>query len=170
VPYVESVIIRKAEATELAEIAKMHLSLQEHLENSNSSIWKYTKERKRLLKQQYTERLAEENSLVLVAEVRAKIAGFLLATVSSRTDYIPRIIGSLSSIYVHENYRRRGIGSRLVREACRFFSAKKAEHIYVRYVLGNTEGEGFWESLGFKPILLTAGTIASAIENRISSQ
>lgn len=167
---VESVTIRKAEASELDEIVKMHLSLQEHLENSNSSIWKYTEDKKRLLKQQYTEHLVDESSLVLVAEGEAKVVGFLLATVSYRTDYVPNIVGSLSSIYVGRNYRRRGIGSRLIGKACRFFSLKKAEHIYVRYVLGNKEGAGFWEHLGFKPILVTAGTLTSKIEDRIDCQ
>jgi len=90
----ENVTIRKAKVHELDEIVEMHMSLQEHLENSSSSIWRYTKEKKRLLRQQYTEHLADENSIVLVAEARAKIVGFLLATISSRTDYIPNVLGS----------------------------------------------------------------------------
>lgn len=167
---VESVTIRKAEASEIDEIVRMHLSLQEHLESSNSSIWKYTEDKKRSLKQQYIEHLVDENSLVLVADVDAKVVGFLFAAVSSRTEYVPSIVGSLSSIYVRRNYRRRGIGSRLIRGACGFFSSKKAEHIYVRYILGNNEGEGFWEYLGFKPILVTAGTLTSKIEDRIDSR
>ena len=40
----------------------------------------------------------------------------------------------------------------------------------MRYVLGNNEGEGFWEYFGFKPILVTAGTLASKIEDRIDSR
>jgi ribosomal protein S18 acetylase RimI-like enzyme len=165
---VENVTIRKAKASELGEIVKMHLSLQEHLENSSSSIWKYTEDMKRLLRQQYTEHLVNENSLLLVAEVEANVVGFLLATVSSRTEYLPSIVGTLSSIYIGRNYRRRGIGSRMIREACEFFSSKKAEHIYVRYVLGNEEGEGFWEHLGFKQILVTGGALSREIRRNLS--
>ena len=112
----------------------------------------------------------DKNSLVLVAEVEAQIVGFLLATVTSRTEYEPSIIGNLSSIYVRSNYRRRGVGSRLIREACRFFSVKNAKHIYVRYVLGNNEGKRFWKHLQLKPILVTAGAPRSKIEDQIGSR
>ena len=165
-----SLTVRKAESSELKGIVKMHLSLQEQLQNSNSSLWKYTESKKRLLERQYAKHLVDENSLVLVAEVEAKVLGFLLATVSARTEYVPSNIGSLSSIFIEENSRRRGIGSRLIREACRFFSAKKAENIYVRYVMGYKEGNGFWKHLGFKTIIITAGTLTSKIKEQINSQ
>jgi ribosomal protein S18 acetylase RimI-like enzyme len=167
---VENVTIRKADASELDQIIKMHLSLQGHLENSNSCVWRYTEAKKRSLKQQYVEHLMDENSLVLVAEVDAKVVGFLLATVSHRAEYLPSIVASLSSIYVGRSYRRRGIGSRLIGEACRFFSLKKAKRIYVRYVLGNKEGEGFWKYLKFNPIIVTAEISASEIDDRMPNQ
>jgi ribosomal protein S18 acetylase RimI-like enzyme len=126
---VESVSVRKAKASELDEIVRMHLSLQEHLEGSNSSIWRYTEDKKRSLKQQYAKHLQDENSLVLVVRAGAKTVGLLLATVSHRTEYVPSVVGSLSSIYVGENHRRRGIGSRLIKEAGRLFLRKKAEHV-----------------------------------------
>jgi len=166
----ESVTIRKAETSERGAIIKMHLALQKHLENSNSSIWRHTEEKRRVLKQQYAEQLVDENSLVLIAAVEAHVVGFLLATVSSRTEYVPSIVGTLSSVYVRRNYRRQGIGSQLIKEACRFFSLKQAEQIYVRYVLGNSEGEGFWKQLGFRPILVTAGSPRNKIEDRIDSR
>jgi len=164
----EGVKTRRAKISETDEVFNMHLSLQKHLENSSSSIWRYTEERKKLLKQQYTEWLTDKNSIVLVAEVGTKATGFLVATVSYRMDYSPNTVGNISAVYVQEKYRRRGIGSELVKEACRFFAAKKAKHIYVRYVLGDAGAERFWENLGFKPILLTAGSLVSTIEDRLS--
>ena len=166
----DSVTIRKAEASELNQIIGMHLSLQRHLENSNSRIWKYTEAKKQSLKQQYVNHLIDENSLFLVAEVDGKVVGFLLAMVSNRTEYLPSIVGNLSSIYVERSYRRRGFGSRLIREACKFFSLKKAERIYARFVLGNKEAEGFWEYLGFRSIIVTAGISLSEINDKIASQ
>jgi len=166
----KGVTTRRARIFETNKIFNMHLSLQKHLENCSSSIWRYTEEIKKLLKQQYTEWLADKNSIVLVAEVGTKVTGFLVATVNYRTDYSPNTTGNISAVYVEKKFRRRGIGSELVKEACRFFAAKKAKHIYIRYVLGNTEAERFWENLGFKPILLTAGTLVNTIEERISSK
>ena len=94
----EGVTIRKADISDLYELVGMALSLQEHIENCSSSVWKHTDDRKRSLRKQYTEHLLDENSLVLIAEDKAKIVGLLLATVVSRTDYIPSIVGSLSSV------------------------------------------------------------------------
>ena len=48
---VKDLKIRKAEPSDLDKIVEMQLSLQEHLENSNPSIWRYTREKKELLKQ-----------------------------------------------------------------------------------------------------------------------
>ncbi len=47
---VKDLKIRKAEPSDLDKIVEMQLSLQEHLENSNPSIWRYTREKKELLK------------------------------------------------------------------------------------------------------------------------
>jgi ribosomal protein S18 acetylase RimI-like enzyme len=166
----KSMTIRKAAISDLDEIVEMALFLQEHIENCSSSVWKHTDNRKRSLKKQYTEHLLDENSLVLIVEDKTKIIGLLLATVVSRADYLPSIVGSLSSVYVEKTHRRQGIGSMLIREACRFFHSKKAENIYLRYVLGNIEGERFWKHMGFKPILVTAGALTSKIEDRITGK
>ncbi len=84
-----------------------------------------------------------------------------------RTDYLPNIIGMLSTIYVDQKFRRQGIGRKLVYEICKFFKANKVEKIYLRYVLGNIEGEKFWKDLGFKKILVTAGTDINKVEKNL---
>lgn len=160
-----NLIIRKAEISDLDMVVDMQLSLQRHLEKCSSSVWRYTEERKKFLRQDYVKYLADENSLLLVAELKGEVVGFLSSTVAHRTDHLPKIIGNISSIYIQENFRRQGIGSRLVREACRFFRSKNAESLNLRYVLGNSEAERFWKTLGFKPILVTAGTNINTIED-----
>ena len=161
----KQLIIRKAEASELDLIVEMQLSLQRHLENCSSSIWRYTEERKKLLRQDYEKYLTDKDSLLLVAELKGKVVGFISLNVTRRTDHLPNIIGNIGSIYILENLRRQSIGKRLVREACQFFKSKNAENLYLRYVLGNSEGENFWKKLGFKPILVTAGTNINTVED-----
>ena len=104
--------------------------------------------------------------LILLAEVKGEIVGFAHAEVQYRTMHIPAIIGSIANIFVYKKFRRQGIGSRLVQEICRFFRRKNVEDIYLRYVLGNKEGEKFWEKLGFKPILVTAHSRIDIVEKR----
>ena len=161
--------IRKADSSDLDKIVEMQLSLQEHLENSNPLIWRYTKEKKELLKRDLENQFMDENHLILVAEVKGEIVGFVHAEVQHRTTHIPAIIGSIANIFVHKNFRRKGIGSRLIQEVYRFFRTKNVKDVYLRYVLGNKEGEKFWEKLGFKPILVTAHSQVDMVEKRILS-
>ena len=161
--------IRKAESPDLDKIVKMQLSLQKHLENSNPLIWRYTKEKKELIRENLGKQFTDENHLVLIAEVDGEIVGFAHGEVQRRTTHLPLIVGSIASIFVHENFQRRGIGSRLIHEICSFFSSKNVEDVYIRYVLGNVEGERFWENLGFKPILVTAHSRIDTIEKRTTS-
>jgi len=161
--------IRNANSSDVDGIVEMQFSLQKHLENCNPSIWRYTEEKEELIRRNLREQLTDENHLILIAEVEGEIAGFAHAEVQQRTTHLPNIIGNIATIYVSGSLRRRGIGRRLVQEVCKFFRSKNVEDIYLRYVLGNKEGEEFWKTLGFEPILVTAHSRIDSIEKRISS-
>jgi ribosomal protein S18 acetylase RimI-like enzyme len=72
-------------------------------------------------------------------------------------------------MYVVKQFRRRGIGRRLIKELCKFFNSNKAEDLTVRYVIGNKEAEGFWRKLGFEPIITTSGTSATELDHKLRS-
>jgi ribosomal protein S18 acetylase RimI-like enzyme len=148
--------IRKATIADKAGIVKMRIALQQHLEQSNPDIWQITKAGRQKLIQDVTNMLSEEQSLVLVAEDNNTILGFANGRITHRTEYSPPTVGFITMIFVNENYRRRGIGTQLIYELCHFFESAKIHNISVRYVLGNTEAEAFWQHLGFKPIIHTA--------------
>lgn len=131
--------------------------LQQHGEDSNPSVWRITEEGKALVKQKVENALVGINSKVLVAEMNGEIIGFIYGEVSRRTDYLPRSVGAISTIYVAKKLRRKGIGVRLVEELREFFNSKRVEHVTLRYIIGNSEAEGFWKKLGFEPIITTAG-------------
>ncbi len=148
--------LRKAEVSDVDTIVSMRLSLQRHLEKSNPLIWRYTDEKKKLIGKNLEELLADENHLILIAEVDKEVVGFIHGQVQQRLTHLPTVIGSLATVFVNEGFRRRGIGSRLINEIYKFFRTKKVEDVYLRYVVGNREGVKFWETLGFEPILVTA--------------
>jgi len=161
--------LRRAVLSDVDAIVTMQLSLQRHLEKSNSLIWRYTDEKKKLIKKNLEEQIADENHLILIAEVKKEVVGFAHGEVRHRSTHLPAIIGSIATVFIDKDFRRRGIGSRLIQEICGFFRSKKVEDVYVRYALGNMEGERFWEKLGFEPILVTAHSRIDTIEKRITS-
>lgn len=156
--------LRRAELSDVDVTVSFRLSLQRHLEKSNPMIWKYTDEWKEIIRKNLEEQLVDENHLILIAEVKDDVVGFAHGEVQYRTTHLPAIVGRIASIFIIEDYQRRGIGSRLIQEIYKFFRTKNVEDVYLRYVLCNIEGEKFWEKLGFKPILTTAHTGLDIIE------
>lgn len=162
--------IRQATISELNMLVEMQVSLWKLLEQSSTRVWRFTEERKKKLIQELEESFSDENSLILIAEDGSKIIGFVGGTVINRTEYLPPIIGMLTRMFVNEEYRRKGVGRSLIQDICRFFRSKQVEKIYLRYVLGNIEGEKFWQDLGFESILVTAGADINTVEKKIAAK
>jgi ribosomal protein S18 acetylase RimI-like enzyme len=165
-----ALLIRKAVSSDVERLVELRLFLQQHCEESNPSVWRITQEGKELLKQKVEDDLLERNSQVLVAEVDGEVVGFGQGEVAHRTDYLPKSVGSISTLYVRKKFRRRGIGTRLVKELCKLFSLEGAEQVTLRYIIGNKEAEKFWNNLGFKPIITTADAHPKKVEPKAESQ
>lgn len=150
--------IRRATTSDVGAIIKLRLLLQEHIEGSNPRLWRITEEGRKLLKQEIKNDLADSNIRVLLAEAGGEAIGFAQGKITNRSDYAPRTVGLVSLAYVRKQFRRKGVGRRLIKELCKFFNSNKAEHLTVRYVIGNKEAEGFWTKLGFESIISTSAT------------
>lgn len=162
--------IRKARPKDRDELLRMRLALQRHDEASNPRIWHATEEGKQLMGATVDEMLSDDDGLALVAEVDGEPVGFAWGHATHRTDYTPRTVGFIRLIYLKEGHRRQGTGTRMVRELCKYFKAEGMEEVNLNYILGNTEGEGFWTGLGFRPVRVSANTTLEALEKRIETK
>ena len=165
----DSLTIRRAASPDVERIVELGLLLQEHVEESNPFVWRITEEGKKLIKQKVEADLANSNVLVLIAEADGEMIGYVQGEVMSRSDHVPGTVGQVSLMYVVKQFRRRGVGRRLIKELCKFFNSDKAEDLTVRYVIGNKEAEGFWRKLGFEPIITTSGTSATELDHKLRS-
>lgn len=165
----DSLIIRRAVSSDVERIVELRLLAQEHFEKSNSSIWRITEEGKKLLKQKVENDLADGNIRVLLAEADGKTIGYLQGEVTSRNDYAPRTVGHVSLIYVMKQFRRKGVGRRLMKELYKFFNSNHAEHLTVRYIIGNKEAEGFWRKLGFESIITTSSAYLKELDLNLNA-
>jgi ribosomal protein S18 acetylase RimI-like enzyme len=166
----DNLTIRRATSSDVERIVELRLLLQEHAEKSNSLIWRITEEGKKLLKQKVECDLADSNIHVLLAEAGGKIIGYVQGEVIRRSDHMPKTVGKISLIYVVKQYRRKGVGRRLMKELCKFFGSNKAEDLTVRYVIGNKEAKGFWRKLGFESIIMTSGTCPTELDSKLESE
>jgi ribosomal protein S18 acetylase RimI-like enzyme len=158
-------LIRKATRSDIEKLVGLRLLLQQHCEESNSLIWRLTDEGKALLRQKVENGLADRNSHILVAELNGEIVGSAHGEVIHRTDYWPKTVGSISTVYVVGKFRRKGVGALLVKKLCEFFDAEGVEDVTLRYIVGNKEAEGLWKKLGFRQVITTA---ALGLEELIS--
>lgn len=163
----KGLLIRGATRSDVEKLVELRLLLQRHCEDSNRSIWHVTEEGKTSLKQKVESDLLDSKSHILVAKMNEELIGFVHGQVTHRADYLPRTVGSISTAYVVEKFRRRGVGLRLVKQLCKLFDLEGVEDVTLRYVIGNREAEGFWKNLGFKPVITTAKTRLEELESKL---
>jgi GNAT superfamily N-acetyltransferase len=164
----ENISVRKATFSDVEKLTELRMLLQRHCEESNSQIWQMTDEGKALLKLKVENDLANESSRIFIAETNGDLIGFAHGDVSHRTDYLPKNVGSISTVYVNNNFRRKGVGALLIRHVCEFFDSEGVEDVTLRYIIGNKEAERFWGKLGFKPVITTAKIDLKDLEREMS--
>lgn len=161
-------VIRKATPFDVERLVELRLLLQQHCEKANPSIWRISEEGQRQLREKVEDSLNDSNSHVLIAEMNGETVGFTHGEVTSRTDYSPRTVAHISTTYVLKKFRGTGVGTSLVKELCTFFISEGVEQVTLRYIIGNKEAERFWKKLGFKPLIMTAGTHLKELESTLN--
>lgn len=161
--------IRKAQTSDLDRLAELLQALQDHLETSNSALWRLKPEARSNLKGQIAGRLASEHCCALVAEHDEHgIVGVIFGRIITNHRYTPSRAGQVDQAFVRADHRRAGLGRKLVRQLCRFFAAEEVEDISLRYVVGNAEAATFWSAIGFSPRIMTCGATRELVEAQVA--
>jgi ribosomal protein S18 acetylase RimI-like enzyme len=69
--------------------------------------------------------------------------GMGLASVVGHPDFLPPQFGYVDDIWVAPDFRRTGVGSRIVESLMQYFDTMGVDHITLNYVMGNPEAEKF---------------------------
>jgi len=99
------------------------------------------------------ESLESPYSLILVAEHGGKIIAFLKADVVERVFYDPPREGVIRELYILPEYRRKGLGRRLVVEATHLLRRRGAGLITAEFPSLHKIAVEFYEKMGFRPII-----------------
>ncbi len=160
--------IRPAQEADLDCLVELMLALQDHLEAANPDLWRMKPEARGQLKGQLAARLTAPGSCALVAEHQTDgVVGAVFGRVIVNKSYLPERAGQIDQLFVRQDHRRVGVGSRLVAGLCRFFAEQGVDDLSLRYVAGNGEATGFWSSLGFSARIVTAGAGRQRVEARL---
>lgn len=147
--------IRDATKNDSYEIESMMNKFQDHMESCNPHVWKITEYGRNKISEIVDEMLSGQRK-TYIAEMDGVIVGFAHCHVERRMKYIPGTVGYFDMLYVKLDYRRMGVASKIIHAVCDHFTVEHVVEVNLRYVVGNSEAEALWDSLGFKPVLITA--------------
>jgi ribosomal protein S18 acetylase RimI-like enzyme len=100
--------------------------------------------------QYFTKRITQADGCVFIAKVNGKIVGYLSGGLTQREDYrnLP-VCAELESMYILDDYRSNGIGSKLYAEFLAWCKSKNVSKIVVEASAGNKLGIDFYKKNGF---------------------
>jgi ribosomal protein S18 acetylase RimI-like enzyme len=104
-----------------------------------------------LTEQAFRKTLEDKNQIALLAEENGTAAAYCIVTLrppSKNPMLIPRTAAWMEELCVCEEYRRRGIGNLLFREACRRAKMLHAESMELMVWSFNKPAERFYEQEG----------------------
>jgi len=96
--------------------------------------------------------LESPSSVLLVAVDGDKVVGVFKGDVEDRIFYKPRFAGVIREFYVLPEYRRKGIGKRLMMEGIELLRKKGAELIMASFPALNEIAVNFYKKMNFRPI------------------
>jgi ribosomal protein S18 acetylase RimI-like enzyme len=102
--------------------------------------------------------LKDEDTQVLVAKVEGKIVAYSITKIES---YPPVFkvekFGHIYDMAVKSEFRRAGLGEKLMEKIEAWVKSKGINKIELRVVSENTIGVSFWRKMGFKEFMFVMG-------------
>lgn len=147
------IAIRKATQEDLKAIQELNYKLFE-LEYNNfdpalNMNWTFSQTGENYFKKSI------ENATVWVAVYNNKVIGYLAGSIEKTPAYTTKSLAELDNFYIDEEYRRQGIGKRLVEEFKKYCINKEIEEIKVTASAKNMNAKAFYQNNGFDEFEVT---------------
>jgi ribosomal protein S18 acetylase RimI-like enzyme len=98
--------------------------------------------------------MKSENGLVLVAVEDSKVVAYSLSEIRSRGAGMKQTIwGFIDHLAVTAEYRRRGVGEKMLAEITNWFKSKGVKRVELQVASENPTGLPFWQKHGFRVYL-----------------
>lgn len=146
-----TVVIRTATKEDLDSAVSLVVRLK-RLNAEFDPMLQVTPEIEQVTKQYLEEALNNPSSVLLVAVEGNKVIGVLKGDVEDRKFYKPRYVGVIREFYILPEYRRKGLGKRLMAEGIDQLRKKGAEVIMASFPALNDIAINFYKKMGFRPI------------------
>ncbi|MEM7226876.1 MAG: GNAT family N-acetyltransferase [Pseudomonadota bacterium] len=162
------VSIRLAVPSDVEDLVAMRLRIEDHMVEGNPDIWRMSAKKQRAKKGDYLTDLANDQKRVLVAldGAGAPIA-MAVGSIRRHEETAPALSGRIDDVWVAPKHREAGVASALIQELLEFYKERGVEDLVLVYAAGNREAEAVWETLGFRPIFISASAKLADVERKV---
>lgn len=147
------ICIRKATQNDFSSIIEMPIKLATHLSKSYDPTVKPDWFLSNDAKEFYLEFLTDKTKCIYVAEEEKKIIGFIVGELFDKTEYWYRKINcfaELDELYVDEEYRSKGVGSKLMDKFKEWCKEQGVDRISLEVSSTNVPSILFYQKHSFK--------------------
>lgn len=145
--------IKRADISNLKDIQELNHQLFElEFNNFDPSLkvgWTFEKEGK----DYFTDML--NNEIVYIALTENKIVGYLAGSVNIQNSYVTKSLAEVDNMFILENYRKYGIGSKLMNEFKQYCIKNSIEELKVTASAKNSNAIKFYKKNGFNEFEIT---------------
>jgi ribosomal protein S18 acetylase RimI-like enzyme len=150
-------VIRPAAAEDAEAIGQLWTELVTYHRRLDGRLPRATENGAELYARRVIDRLGDDYTRVLVVENDdGEVIGFAIGVI---VDLVPEMFagesgGFLADIFVAEDYRRGGVGRRLVDALADWFRSRGVEYMEWYVASENQAGRDFWASLGGRDVMV----------------
>jgi len=145
--------IRAAVEEDLPKLGELWSDFMTYNAAFNDSF-KTNKKARGIFMSEMTERNQNPDCRLAVAESDGDLVGFCYSYISLKPKYFKLDkFGFIGDLFVRDEFRRNGIGRKLVDDAFDFFRRRKIKQIELLVAIKNVNTIKFWEAVGFDHLL-----------------
>ncbi|MEM2237891.1 MAG: GNAT family N-acetyltransferase [Candidatus Caldarchaeum sp.] len=145
------IIFRKAEKRDIQSLVDLNIRLK-RLNEEFDPLLRVRNDIAEKSKEYFETAMNSPNSLVVVAEDGGRVVGFIKADIRERIFYEPRMAGNIVEFYLLPEYRRKGVGAKLLDYAVKQLR-EKADIITAEFPSLNEIAVEFYTRHGYRGIV-----------------
>lgn len=151
----ENLCIRKATLDDLRAIQELNLGLFDYEMDNGFDTYIHGWSMGQISAEYFSELI--RNEYVVIAEVDKKVVGYLAGSIyrDETYSYYEGLTAEVDNMYILEDYRKFGIGSKLMRSFFDWAIGSGAKRALVTASIANTNTIKFYEKHGFKALNIT---------------
>lgn len=145
--------IKKADSTYLKDIQDLNNQLFElEYNNFDSALkvgWTFDKDGEKYFNNMLN------NEIIYIALDKEKVIGYLAGSINIQGSYVTKSLAEIDNMFVLEQYRKYGIGTKLINAFKNYCSQNKIEELKVTASAKNKNAIGFYMKNGFNEFEIT---------------